>query len=103
MTSIITPERTVDNKVKIKQEAEDNAMVIMDCSNGVLLHVQCGFNYFGPYCHEGKSQESHAIKIWGTKGNMGLVGYDWTPFGVDIADSFAEPPKRYVPGPGTYV
>lgn len=103
MTSIITPERTVDNKGKIKVEAEDNAMVIMDHGNGVLSHVQCGFNYFDPYGHEGKGQESHTIKIWGTRGNMGLVGYDWAPFGVDIADSFTEPPKRYVPDPGTYV
>lgn len=103
MTSIITPERTVDNKGKIKVEAEDNAMVIMDHGNGLLSHVQCGFNYFDPYGHEGKGQESHTIKIWGTKGNMGLVGYDWAPFGVDLADSFTEPPKRYVPDPGTYV
>lgn len=103
MTSIITPERTVDNKGKIKVEAEDNAMVIMDHGNGTLSHVQCGFNYFDPYGHEGKGQDKPTITIWGTKGNMGLVGYDWAPFGVDLAESFTEPPKRHVPDPGTYV
>lgn len=103
MTSIITPERTVDNKGKITVEAEDNAMVVMDHGQGTLSNVQCGFNYFDPYGHEGKGQDKPTITIWGTKGNMGLVGYDWAPFGVDLAESFTEPPKRYVPDPGTYV
>ena len=103
MTSIVTPERTVDNKGKIKVEAEDNAMVVMDHGNGTLSHVQCGFNYFDPYGHEGKGQNNHTIIIWGTKGNMGLVGYDWAPFGVDLATSYTEPPVRYVEDPGTYV
>lgn len=103
MTSIITPERTVDNKGKITVEAEDNAMVVMDHGQGTLSHVQCGFNYFDPYGHEGKGQDKPTITIWGTKGNMGLVGYDWAPFGVDLAESFTEPPKRYVPDPGAYV
>jgi predicted dehydrogenase len=103
MTNIVTPERTVDNKGKIKVEAEDNAMVLMDHGNGVLSHVQCGFNYFDPYGHEGKGQNNHTVTVWGTKGNMGLVGYDWAPFGVDLATSFTEPPVRYVEDPGDYV
>ena len=103
MTSIVTPERTVDDKGKVKVEAEDNAHVVMDHGNGVLSHVQCGFNYFDPYGHEGKGQNSHTITIWGRGGNMGLVGYDWAPFGVDLATSETEPPVRYVEDPGTYV
>lgn len=103
MTSIITPERTVDNKGKIKVEAEDNAMVIMDHGNGVLSHVQCGFNYFDPYGHEGKGQEKQSIQIWGTHGNMGLVGYDWAPSGVDMVTHENETPQRFVPDRGTYV
>jgi predicted dehydrogenase len=103
MTSIVTPERTVDNKGKIKVEAEDNTMVLMDHGNGVLSHVQCGFNYFDPYGHEGKGQNNFTIVIWGTKGNMGLVGYDWAPFGVDLATSFTDPPVRYAEDAGTYV
>jgi predicted dehydrogenase len=103
MTSIVTPDRTVDDKGKIKVVAEDNAHVVMDHGNGVLSHVQCGFNYFDPYGHEGKGQESHTITIWGREGNMGLVGYDWAPFGVDLATSYTEPPKRYEEDAGTYV
>ena len=103
MTSTVTPERTVDNKGKIKVEAEDNAMVIMDHGNGTLSHVQCGFNYFDPYGHEGKGQDQHTITIWGTHGNMGLVGYDWAPFGVDLATLDHEKPQRFVPDPGDYV
>lgn len=103
MTTIVTPERTVDNKGKIKVEAEDNTIVLMDHGNGTLSNVQCGFNFFDPYGHEGKGQNNNTITIWGTEGNMGLVGYDWAPFGVDLATSFTEPPKRYVEDPGAYV
>src|SRR6266487_6761959 len=103
MNSIITKTRTVDDKGTIPVEAEDNAMIVMDHGNGVLSHVQCGFNYFDPYGHEGKGQNSHTISVWGRDGNMGLVGYDWAPFGVDLATSSAEQPVRYVEDPGTYV
>ena len=103
MTSIVTPTRTVDNKGTIKVEAEDNAMVLMDHGQGVISHVQCGFNYFDPYGHEGKGQQNHTISIWGTRGNMGLVGYDWAPFGVDLATLDHEQPERFVPDPKDYV
>jgi predicted dehydrogenase len=103
MTAIVTPERTVDNKGKIRVEAEDNAMVLMDHGEGVLSHVQCGFNYFDPYGHEGTGQQSHTITIWGTNGNMGLVGYDWAPFGVDLATTDHEQPQRFAVDAGTYV
>lgn len=103
MTSIITPERTVDNKGKISVVAEDNAMVLMDHGSGVISHVQCGFNYFDPYGHEGKGQEKHTITIWGTQGNMGLVGYDWAPYGVDMVTHDHEVSQRFVPDPKEYV
>lgn len=103
MTSIVTPTRNVDNKGQIKVEAEDNAIVIMDHGNGILSNVQSGFNYFDPYGHQGTGQNQHTITIWGTKGNLGLVGYDWAPFGVDIATEEHESPIRVVPAAGTYV
>jgi predicted dehydrogenase len=103
MTSIVTPVRNTDNKGETKVEAEDNAMVIMDHGRGILSHVQSGFNYFDPYGHTGTGQNQHTLSLWGTKGNMGLVGYDWAPFGVDLATLDHEEPERFVPDPGTYV
>jgi predicted dehydrogenase len=103
MTSIVTPERKIFEKGTIRVQAEDNAMLIMDHGNGVLSHVQCGFNYFDPYGHEGEGQDRPTISIWGTKGNMALVGYDWAPFGVDLATTDNEKGQRYVPDAGTYV
>ena len=103
MTSIITPTRMTDNKGEIKVEAEDNAMVVMDHGNNIISHVQCGFNYFDPYGHTGTGQQHHTISIWGTKGNLGLVGYDWAPFGVDLATMDHEEPVRYATDTGTYV
>jgi predicted dehydrogenase len=103
MTSIVTPTRKVDNKGAIKVEAEDNTMVLMDHGNGVLSHVQCGFNYFDPYGHEGKGQDRPTISIWGSEGNMALVGYDWAPFGVDLAVAGTEKPQRFAEDPKGYV
>lgn len=103
MTSIVTPDRAVDDKGKIPVKAEDNAMILMDHGNGVISHVQCGFNYFDPYGHEGKGQDRPTIIIWGTQGNMALVGYDWAPYGVDMATKDHEQSQRFLPDPGTYV
>jgi predicted dehydrogenase len=103
MTSIVTPTRMTDNKGEIKVEAEDNAMVVMDHGNNILSHVQCGFNYFDPYGHTGTGQQHHTISVWGTHGHIGLVGYDWAPFGVDLATSDHEEPVRYSTDAGTYV
>src|SRR5688572_5030957 len=103
MTSIVTPERTVDNKGKVKVMAEDNAMLLMDHGKGVISHVQSGFNYFDPYGHEGKGQEKPTIQVWGTHGNMAMAGYDWAPHGVDMATHDNEKTQRFIPDPGTYV
>ncbi|HOY17187.1 MAG TPA: Gfo/Idh/MocA family oxidoreductase [Haliscomenobacter sp.] len=103
MTSIVTPQRKTDNKGDIAVEAEDNAIVLMDHGKGIISSVQCGFNYFDPYGHEGKGQEKPTISIWGSGGNMNLIGYDWAPFGVDMATMENENTVRHVPDPGQYV
>ena len=103
MTTVVTPERKVDDKGTIPVEAEDNAMVVMDHGNGVLSHLQCGFNYFDPYGHEGKGQDRPTISLWGSEGTMALIGYDWAPFGVELATSWTEPPKRFATDTGDYV
>jgi len=91
MVSIVTPERTVTDKGRIKVGEEDNAMVLMDHGNGVISHVQSGFNYFNPHGHSGKEETRHTISIVGSGGFMGLVGYDWYPLGVELASK--ESPK----------
>jgi predicted dehydrogenase len=103
MTSVVTPTRKTDNKGEIKVVAEDNAMVLMEHENGTLSHVQCGFNYFDPYGHEGKGQEKPTITVYGTHGNLNLIGYDWKPFGVEMATVENENSVRYSTDPGTYV
>lgn len=84
MLSIVTPERTVDDKGRIKVEEEDNAMLLMDHGKGVISHVMSGFNYFNPYGHDGSGEQRHTITLVGSQGFMGLVGYDWAPQGVDL-------------------
>jgi predicted dehydrogenase len=103
MTNILTPTRQIDDKGQIKVEAEDNAMVIMKHASGALSHIQCGFNHFDPYGHEGHGQEQPTISIVGTKGSMHLIGYDWKPFGIEMATLDDEKGKRYATDPGVYV
>lgn len=85
MLNIVTPERTVDDKGRIRVTEEDNAMLLMDHGDGVISHVQSGFNYFNPHGHDGRNETRHTIQITGSHGYLGLVGYDWEPLGVDLA------------------
>lgn len=85
MLSIVTPTREVDDKGRITVEAEDNAMLLLDHGGGVISHVQSGFNYFNPHGHDGSHETRHTVTVVGSKGFLGLVGYDWAPLGVDIA------------------
>jgi predicted dehydrogenase len=91
MLSIVNPERTVDDKGKIKVEVEDNAHVLLEHDKGVLSHVMCGFNYFDPHGHEAKDQQLHSIQIYGDYGNMRLIGYDWETNGVMLDTSWDKP------------
>lgn len=103
MAKILTKERNIVGEGTIKVEAEDNSMILMDHGNGTLSHVQCGFNYFDPYGHEGEGQDRPTISIWGTEGNMSLVGYDWAPFGVDLATRDHEETQRFATDAEGYV
>ncbi len=102
MLSIVTPERTVQDKGKIKVEAEDNAHILIEHDNNVLSHVMCGFNFFDPHGHEAGKQDLHSIQIFGSKGNMRMIGYDWETNGVVLDNSETEPAKLLSTDKGGY-
>lgn len=103
MTSIVTPVRTIHGKGQIKVVAEDNAMVLMDHGQGLISHVQSGFNYFNPHGHDGSLEQRHTVSIVGTTGLMGLVGYDWEPIGVELATKDEPTLKRHATDKGSFV
>ena len=103
MLSIVKPERKVDDKGVIKVAAEDNAHILLDHGNGIISHVMCGFNFFDPHGHEASGQALHSIQIYGDKGNMRMIGYDWETYGVYLDDSWTEPAKLYEKETGGYV
>jgi predicted dehydrogenase len=103
MLSIVTPTRKIHNKGEIKVTEEDNAMVLLDHGNGVLSHVQCGFNFFNPHGHEGQNETRHTIAIVGSSGYLGMVGYDWEPLGVDLSTEKKPGYERHVPDAAGYV
>jgi predicted dehydrogenase len=90
MLSVVTPEREITERGTIKVTEEDNAMVLLDHGKGIISHVQSGFNYFNPHGHDGSGEQAHTVTIVGSKGFLGLVGYDWAPQGVDLA-TMAQP------------
>lgn len=103
MTSVVTPTRRIRGKGEIKVEAEDNAMVLMDHGNGLISHVQSGFNYFNPYGHDGRNEQRYTVSVYGTTGFMGLVGYDWEPHAVDLATKVEPNVKRHATDKGNFV
>jgi predicted dehydrogenase len=82
MTSIVNPTRHIHGKGDVPVVAEDNAVVIVEHANGVLSHVECGFNYFTPHEHSGGDQDHRTIMITGSQGVLCLMGYDWAPHAV---------------------
>ncbi len=100
MTSICTPTRTLTDGTVVKAEVADNEMLIMDHGNGVLSHVQSGYNYGSADGHSGRTDQ-YTIDFWGTEGDMHLCGYDWGPHGVDVT-TLKEPRKRGAEDPAGY-
>lgn len=103
MVSIVTSERDIRDKGKIKVTEEDNAMVLLDHGNGVISHTQSGFNYFNPHGHDGSKETRHTISVVGSAGYMGMVGYDWEPTGVDLATHDAPKMARHATDAEGYV
>ena len=102
MTSIVNKEREIDEKGIVKVDEEDNAHILLEHDNGVISHIMCGFNYFDPFGHEAKNQTLHSIQIFGDKGNMRLIGYDWEPKSVVLDNSWTEAPQVVQTDDGGY-
>jgi len=102
MTSIVTPTREMEDKGRINVQAEDNAHLILDHGNGVLSHIQCGFNYVSPHGYEG--EELTTLFIGGHDGRLDMIGYDWAPFRVDVTsvENNESSTKPFATDRGTY-
>jgi predicted dehydrogenase len=57
MTSICTPMRKLTDGTEVKVEVSDNDMLIMEHANGVLSHVQSGYNYGSADGHSGRTDQ----------------------------------------------
>jgi predicted dehydrogenase len=102
MTSIVTPQRTIQGTGGMEVVAEDNAMVLLDHGNGVISHIECGFNYFNPKDHAYTGQSHHTLGVTGRSGVMKLAGHDWGPHGVDLATAGDPGFKRHAADKGGY-
>ena len=84
MTSIVTPTREMEDKGHIVVDVEDNAHLLLDHGNGIISHIQCGFNYVSPHGYEG--DELTTLFVGGHDARLDMIGYDWAPFRVDVTD-----------------
>ncbi|HRZ36107.1 MAG TPA: Gfo/Idh/MocA family oxidoreductase [Candidatus Paceibacterota bacterium] len=103
MTGIVTPKRNVQGKGEVTVTEEDNAMVLLDHGNGLLSHIECGFNYFNPEDHAYTGQDHHTLSVTGRNGLMKLAGYDWGPHAVDLSTAQEPKFKRYADAKHAYV
>ncbi|MDX2185365.1 MAG: Gfo/Idh/MocA family oxidoreductase [Opitutaceae bacterium] len=104
MLNTLSPKREVENRSNpVNVVAEDNAMVLMEHVNGALSHVQSGFHYYDPHGHEGKGQTKPTVSIVGNRGNMHLIGYDWSPHGVILETDDGKGPQTLCTDPKGFV
>ena len=105
MISIVTPD-AADRRARARSRSteEDNAMVLMDHGNGVISHVQSGFNYFNPHGHDGSKETRHTITIVGSHGLHGpgrlrlgaAWAWIWRPRSSRSSSAHATDAKGYV-------
>jgi predicted dehydrogenase len=98
-TAIAT--RTVEGQ-PVKAEADDNTMLIIEHAHAVYSHIQTGYVYFSAKRHDDVTYRHRTIDIVGTDGVMHLVGYDWGPKGVDLAERNAPEYSTHATDPGSY-
>jgi predicted dehydrogenase len=76
LTGTAIPERIIEGE-RVRCEADDNAMLLLDHGGAVFSCIQTGFVY-GPY------REDRTVEVVGTRGSVNLLGWDWEPKGVEV-------------------
>jgi predicted dehydrogenase len=76
LSGIAIPERVVEGE-RVRVEADDNTMLLMDHGETVFSCVQTGFVYR-------THRSEHTVELIGTRGCVNLLGHDWAPNGVEV-------------------
>jgi len=76
LAGIAVPERTVEGE-RVRVEADDNIMLLMDHGDSAFSCVQTGFVY-------GAHRSDWTVELIGTRGSVNLLGHDWEPHGVAV-------------------
>ncbi len=70
------PEREIEGE-RVRVEADDNTMLLIDHGDAVFSCVQTGFVYHS-------FPDDWTLELIGTRGCANLLGYDWAPRGVRV-------------------
>lgn len=76
LAGIAVPERVIEGE-RIRVEADDNTVLVLDHGNARYSCIQTGFVF-------GAQRDDWTIEVIGTEGAMVLLGYDWAPQGVEL-------------------
>jgi predicted dehydrogenase len=76
LSGIVIPERMVEGE-RVRVEADDNTMLLMDHGDAVFSCVQTGFVYRA-------HRSDRTVELIGTRGCVNLLGHDWGPKGVEV-------------------
>jgi predicted dehydrogenase len=77
LAGVAVPERHIEGE-RVKVEADDNVMLLMDHGSAVFSCVQTGFVY-------GAHRTDWSVELLGTQGCLNLLGHDWEPHGVELS------------------
>jgi predicted dehydrogenase len=76
LSGIAVPERVVEGE-RVRVEADDNTMLLMDHGDAVFCAVQTGFVYRA-------HRADRTVELIGMKGCVNLLGHDWGPKGLEV-------------------
>jgi predicted dehydrogenase len=76
LSGVAISERFVEGE-RVRVEADDNTMLLMDHGDAVFSGVQTGFVYRA-------QRKDRTVELIGTKGSLNLLGHDWGPEGVEV-------------------
>ena len=88
MLSVVTPTRTIVGKGKPQRSRSRKRTTLWCCWTTARASSRtCSAGSTSSIRTDTKASNEtrHTIQFYGSKGYMGLVGYDWEPLGVDLA------------------
>lgn len=86
MSGIAVPVRTLKDGTKVRVEAEDNTILLLDFGQARFGVIQTGFTFEKVDGGGGHHADlaTPSIEVIGLEGSARMLGYDWAPGGIEV-------------------